>query len=213
MSNIPPVWWSRCVGGTSAASGKRLSVLSASKGYHEWQPLNEGSGEEAIPIDGEDFWTTKFLQTVPSAPPAKRWWPAEGEEDQRHGLAEKLPDLNTIENLWAIMKASLKRAPNITSLPLLGRSIQFMWVKSPHLPDEEDCPPHAQEIPDVPCKPGQDVQVPVRSFSLLPKCNTKLFPVKHVPWKRCVKVVFFIFVFLNILTLEWNNFCFMYYNK
>ncbi len=131
MSNIPPVWWCRGAyvivwGGTSAASGMGLPVFSASKGYYEWQPLHEGSGEEAIPIDGEDFWTTKFLQTVPSAPPAKRWWPAEGEEDQRHGLAEKLPDLNTIENLWAIMKASLKRALNITSLPLLERSIKFI---------------------------------------------------------------------------------------
>jgi transposase len=39
------------------------------------------------------------------------------------------PDLNPIENLWAIMKARLKRVPNITSLPLLERAIKMMWVK------------------------------------------------------------------------------------
>jgi transposase len=33
------------------------------------------------------------------------------------------PDLNPIENLWAIMKAKLKKNKNITSLPLLIRAI------------------------------------------------------------------------------------------
>jgi hypothetical protein len=39
------------------------------------------------------------------------------------------PDLNPIENLWAIMKRRLKKLPNITSLPLLMRAIKIMWTR------------------------------------------------------------------------------------
>lgn len=37
------------------------------------------------------------------------------------------PDLNPIENLWAIMKSKLKKMPNITSLKLLIRAIKYIW--------------------------------------------------------------------------------------
>jgi transposase len=39
------------------------------------------------------------------------------------------PDLNPIENLWAIMKAKLKKDASITSLPLLMKAIKLIWVK------------------------------------------------------------------------------------
>jgi transposase len=39
------------------------------------------------------------------------------------------PDLNPIENLWAIMKGKLKKVPNITSMPLLIKAIKMMWVR------------------------------------------------------------------------------------
>jgi len=39
------------------------------------------------------------------------------------------PDLNPIENLWAIMKRRLKKLPNISSLPLLMRAIRIMWTR------------------------------------------------------------------------------------
>lgn len=41
------------------------------------------------------------------------------------------PDLNPIENLWAIMKGKLKKNKNITSLPLLIRAIKELWVTLP----------------------------------------------------------------------------------
>ncbi len=40
-------------------------------------------------------------------------------------------DLNPIDYLWAIMKASLKKNKNITSLPLLTRAIKELWVTLP----------------------------------------------------------------------------------
>jgi transposase len=41
------------------------------------------------------------------------------------------PDLNPIENLWAIMKGKLKKDHTITSLPLLIKAIKMMWVALP----------------------------------------------------------------------------------
>jgi transposase len=41
------------------------------------------------------------------------------------------PDLNPIENLWAIMKARLKKKGNISSLPNLIRAIKELWVTLP----------------------------------------------------------------------------------
>lgn len=40
-----------------------------------------------------------------------------------------LPDINPIENVWAIVKARLQRVPNITLLPPWERAIKIMWVK------------------------------------------------------------------------------------
>jgi hypothetical protein len=41
------------------------------------------------------------------------------------------PDLNPIENLWAILKARLKKKGNISSLPNLIRAIKELWVTLP----------------------------------------------------------------------------------
>ncbi len=43
------------------------------------------------------------------------------------------PDLNPIENLWAIIKGKIKKKENITSLPLLIRAIKEIWVTLPKL--------------------------------------------------------------------------------
>jgi hypothetical protein len=39
------------------------------------------------------------------------------------------PDLNSIENCWAYMKAKLKMNPAITSLPKLVEAIKLMLVR------------------------------------------------------------------------------------
>jgi hypothetical protein len=44
------------------------------------------------------------------------------------------PNLNPIENLWAIMKVKLKKNKNITLLPLLIRAIKELWVTLPRPP-------------------------------------------------------------------------------
>ena len=41
------------------------------------------------------------------------------------------PDLNPIENLWAIIKGKIKKKENITSLPLLIKAIKEIWVTLP----------------------------------------------------------------------------------
>jgi transposase len=39
------------------------------------------------------------------------------------------PDLNPIENCWAYMKAQLKKAKGVTSLPRMIEAIKMMWVR------------------------------------------------------------------------------------
>jgi transposase len=41
------------------------------------------------------------------------------------------PDLNSIKNLWSIIKGQLKKRENITSLPLLNKAIKEIWVTLP----------------------------------------------------------------------------------
>jgi hypothetical protein len=53
----------------------------------------------------------------------------QGEEDQCHGWLGNSHDLNLIENLRAIMKARLKRTPNMASMPLFERAIKLILVK------------------------------------------------------------------------------------
>jgi hypothetical protein len=53
----------------------------------------------------------------------------QGEEDQCHEWPGNSHNLNLIENLRAIMKARLKRTPNMASMPLFERAIKLMLVK------------------------------------------------------------------------------------
>ncbi len=50
MSSIPPALW---CGALSVVWGKVLLILPASESLNEWWPLHKGSGEEALPLDGE----------------------------------------------------------------------------------------------------------------------------------------------------------------
>jgi hypothetical protein len=68
------------------------------------------------------------------------------------------PDLNPTENLWAIMKARLKRVQHHIAAAV-GESHQDDVGEGPlHLPHEEAGSLHAQEDSDVHPEPGPDVQ-------------------------------------------------------
>jgi hypothetical protein len=85
-----------------------------------------------------------------------------------------LPDLNPIENLWAIMKARLKRVPKITSLPLLDKAIKMMWAKDlPIWPTS--CPGGSR------CAFRKICPSTSQNSFLLPNCYPKPFPVQYAP--------------------------------
>jgi hypothetical protein len=118
------------------------------------------------------------------------------------------PDLNPIENPWAIMKVRLKRVPNITFLPHSKEDHQDDVSEGPpHLPHEEARSLHAQEDPNVHPEPAP--RCPSTYLNIFLVCFQTVIQNHFHCNMYCKSQVrmsyFFTFAFFSVLTVQCNN--------